>query len=99
MSEIIYVCKSVNNKNVREGELKILRKSNSNELCFEFGENEMNLKKRFYDNEKDFEYDFNELTKLKTKSDENSTKRIVVEEEMAEENLDGKDKKSKGNLF
>ena len=59
----------------------------------------MNLKKRFYDNEKDFEYDFNELTKLKTKSDENSKKRIVVEEEMTEENLDGKDKKSKGNLF
>ena len=27
MSEIIYVCSSINNKNIREGELKILRKS------------------------------------------------------------------------
>ena len=27
--EIIYVCNSINNKNVREGELKILRKIES----------------------------------------------------------------------
>lgn len=72
MSEIIYVCKSKNNKNVREGELKILRKSTNNNLCFEFGENEMFLKKRFYDNEKDFKEDFEKLQKLKEKFDSES---------------------------
>lgn len=69
MSEIIYVCKSVNNKNVREGELKILRKSRNGELYFEFGENEMFLKKRFYNNPKDLEEDFETLQKLKEKYD------------------------------
>lgn len=73
MSEIIYVCKSTNNKNVREGELKILRKSRDNDLCFEFGANEMFLKKRFYNNEKDFKEDFENLQKLKEKYD-NETK-------------------------
>ncbi len=68
MAEIIYVCKSINNKNVRQGELKILRKSKEeNQLCFEFGENEMNIKKRFYDNAEDFEHDFNALLKLQEK--------------------------------
>ena len=69
MNEIIYTCKSINNKNVRQGELKILRKSKDDELCFEFGESEINLKKRFYNNEKDFEEDFNALLKLKEKEE------------------------------
>lgn len=71
MQEIIYVCKSINNKNVREGELKILRKSNKDSLCFEFGENEMFLKKRFYNNETDFENDFKKLQELKEKYENN----------------------------
>lgn len=69
MSEIIYVCKSTNNKNVREGELKILRKSRDNDLCFEFGANEMFLKKRFYNNEKDFKEDFENLQNLKKQAE------------------------------
>lgn len=69
MSEIIYVCKSTNNKNVREGELKILRKNRDNDLCFEFGANEMFLKKRFYNNEKDFKEDFENLQNLKKQAE------------------------------
>ena len=68
MYEIIYECKSTNNKNVRRGELEILRKSKDDELCFEFGENEKNLKKRFYDNKKDFEDDFKKLEEMKKES-------------------------------
>lgn len=69
MSEIIYVCKSKNNKNVRENELKILRKSENVEFCFEFGTDENNLKKRFYDNKDFFEHDFKELSKIKKNLD------------------------------
>ena len=82
MSEIIYVCKSVNNKNVREGELKILRKSNSNELCFEFGENEMNLKKRYYDDVKTLNKDYDALLELK--NEEQSMKRKNASEKKNE---------------
>ena len=87
MSEIIYVCSSVNNKNIREGELKILRKSPYDKLCFEFGESEINLKKRFYDNEADFEKDYNALLKLKEKAEkvkdeepENTNEQFQAEE-------------------
>jgi len=48
-NEIVYVCNSINNKNVRGSELKILRK-NEEELWFEFGESESNIKRRFYRN-------------------------------------------------
>lgn len=89
MSEIIYVCSSVNNKNVREGELKILRKSTYDKLCFEFGESEMNLKKRFYDNETDFEKDYNALLNLKEKAEK------VSEEK--EENTDELEKAENTN--
>ena len=61
---IIYVCHSKNNKNVREGELEILRKF-EDKLYFEFGENEMNLKKRFYDDVETLNKDFKALLKLK----------------------------------
>jgi len=61
---IIYVCHSTNNKNVREGELEILRKF-EDKLYFEFGENEMNLKKRFYDDVETLNKDFKALLKLK----------------------------------
>ena len=44
---IIYRCNSINNTLVRKGELKILRKF-ADDLYFEFGASEMNIKKRFY---------------------------------------------------
>ena len=74
-SEIIYVCKSKNNKNVREGELEILRKF-ENSLYFEFGESEMNIKKRFYDDLETLNNDFNSLMALKS----GEVKKIVEEE-------------------
>ena len=63
-SEIIYVCQSINNKNVREGELNILQKY-PEKLYFEFGENNMNIKKRFYNDLETLEKDYNALLKLK----------------------------------
>ena len=80
MYEIIYVCNSVNNKNVRRGELEILRKVADNELCFEFGKDEMNLKKRFYSNKEDLEKDYNALLKLKEKESAEEITQEVVEE-------------------
>ena len=44
--DIVYTCNSTNNKNVRGNELKILRKV-EDQLYFEFGESENNVKKRF----------------------------------------------------
>ena len=74
-NEIIYVCNSKNNKNVREGELEILRKF-ENSLYFEFGESEMNIKKRFYDDLETLNNDFNSLMALKN----GEVKEIVAEE-------------------
>lgn len=62
--EIIYVCNSTNNKNVREGELNILEK-HENQLYFEFGSDDMNVKKRFYNDIETLNKDFNALMKLK----------------------------------
>lgn len=89
MAEIIYVCKSINNKNVRDNELKILRKSHDLKLCFEFGESEINLKKRFYDNEKTFEEDFKELQKIKKELEDKQSK----ENKSIDRNIDRKDTK------
>lgn len=80
-NEIIYVCHSTNNKNVREGELEILRKS-EDKLYFEFGENEMNLKKRFYDDVETLNKDFKALEKLKNNKE---IKTEEVSEEKTEE--------------
>jgi hypothetical protein len=63
-SEIIYVCNSTNNKNIRQGELNILEK-HENQLYFEFGSDEMNVKKRFYNDIETLNKDFNALMKLK----------------------------------
>ena len=76
--EIIYVCDSVNNKNVREGELEILRKY-EDELYFEFGENEMNIKKRYYNDLKTLNKDYEALSEFK-----NKTKKEKIEEEVKE---------------
>lgn len=76
--EIIYVCNSINNKNVREGELKILRKIES-QLCFEFGSDEMNIKKRFYNDSKTLNKDYDALVKLKEKTDSEEELKETVE--------------------
>lgn len=84
-NEIIYVCHSINNKNIRESELKILRKY-ENKLYFEFGESELNLKKRFYNDLETLNKDYKEVLELKNKQDNNMTK--VKEQEDIEENKD-----------
>lgn len=67
-NEIIYVCDSINNKNVRGGELNILEK-HEEQLYFEFGSDRMNTKKRFYNDIDTLNKDFNELLKLKEKKE------------------------------
>lgn len=62
--EVIYVCDSINNKKIREGELNILEK-HENQLFFEFGADEMNKKKRFYNDIETLNKDFDALLKLK----------------------------------
>lgn len=94
MAEIVYKCKSKNNKNVRDNELKILRENRTLGLCFEFGESEMNLKKRFYDDEKTFEEDFASLQKIKKDIEEKQSKDANQE---ISKNNDKKD--SKKDLF
>ena len=63
-NEIVYVCNSTNNKNVRANELEILEKHEEG-LYFEFGENRINTKKRFYDDIETLNKDFDELLKIK----------------------------------
>lgn len=74
--EIIYVCNSINNKNVRQGELNILEK-HEKQLCFYFGSDETNIKKRFYNDIETLNKDFDALMKLKEK--ENKTVKLVKE--------------------
>ena len=62
--EVIYVCNSINNQRIRQGELNILEK-HENQLYFEFGADEMNKKKRFYNDIETLNKDFDALMKLK----------------------------------
>lgn len=75
-NEIIYVCHSINNKNVRDGELNILEKY-PEKLYFQFGESNMNIKKRFYNDLETLNKDFENLLKLK-----NNSKSTVVDSEI-----------------
>ena len=77
--EIIYKCNSINNKNVREGELNILEK-HEKQLYFQFGSDEMNIKKRFYNDVETLNKDFDALLKLK----ERNSKIVRVVDEMNE---------------
>ena len=79
-NEIIYVCHSINNKNVRDGELNILEKF-PEKLYFQFGENNMNIKKRFYNDLETLNKDFENLLKLK-----NNSKNTAIDSEI--ENID-----------
>lgn len=63
-NEIVFVCKSINNKNIRAKELNILRKFDER-LCFEFGTDEMNIKKRYYENLKTLNEDYEKVLKIK----------------------------------
>jgi hypothetical protein len=92
-NEIIYTCNSINNKNVREGELKILRK-HEDELYFEFGESEINLKKRFYDDVENLNKDFEVLTKLKKEAEVEKENNEVKSEE-----IDNEEEKNKKNSY
>ena len=92
MSEVVYKCNSTNNKNVRDNELEILRKF-EDELYFEFGESEKNIKKRFYNDLKTLNQDFDALMKLKENKKEEfkDVKEEIVElEEKPEEKMEEK---------
>lgn len=83
--EIIFKCNSINNKNIREGELKILRKNEAG-LYFEFGENEMNRKKRHYKDLETLNKDYEKVLKLKAESDKKQEAvKVQKEEEECEE--------------
>ena len=82
--EIIYVCNSTNNKNVRRGELEILRKF-EDKLFFEFGDSEINIKKRFYNDLETLNKDFDALTELKNSEQ--------VNEQVKDETLSKEDEK------
>lgn len=86
-NEIIYVCNSINNKNVRGGELNILEK-HEEQLYFEFGSDRMNIKKRFYNDIDTLNKDFNELLKLKEKREtrevEEDKKEVIEAVEVVE---------------
>lgn len=68
-TDIIYVCKSTNNKNVRANELKILEK-HPEELYFVFGESNENAKKRYYRDLETLNKDFEALKKIKEKEEQ-----------------------------
>ena len=78
--EIIYVCHSINNKNIRRGELKILRK-NEEGLYFEFGESESNTKKRIYGDIQTLNSDYEDVLKLKKIEEENEKEEKEEKEE------------------
>lgn len=84
-SEIVYVCNSTNNKNIRGNELKILRK-NEKELYFEFGESEKNIKKRYYTTIENLNKDFEEIEKIKIKIEKNEKEIKKEKEESISEN-------------
>lgn len=99
--EIIYVCHSINNKNIRANELKILRKKEK-ELCFEFGETEKNIKKRFYKTIEELNKDFEEVEKIKEKleKEEKNKTEVTTEVKSEVEELEVNDfKKNKKNIF
>jgi hypothetical protein len=108
--DIVYTCNSTNNKNVRGNELKILRKVEE-QLYFEFGESENNVKKRFYKNLETLNKDFEELEKIKEKMEreikeeaerviDNITEAIVeVEEKKTDVFKKAKTKNGKKKIF
>lgn len=93
-TEIIFVCNSVNNKNVRANELKILEK-HPEELYFMFGENNVNTKKRYYKDLETLNKDYNELLKIKADLEEPKKNKIRNSEIEEEDNYKIRSSKSK----
>lgn len=91
--DIIYVCHSTNNKNVRKGELNILRKY-EDKLYFEFGDNEMNLKKRHYDNLETLNKDFEALSKIKEGSKSLKDEELSIEKKITSSNRDERNERN-----
>lgn len=89
-TEIVYVCNSINNKNVRANELKILEK-HEEELYFTFGENNINSKKRYYKDLKTLNKDFEVLKKIK--SEQETEKKIILNNKKTDEDTPIFDKK------
>ncbi len=92
--EIIYVCNSINNKNVRSGELNILEK-HEEQLYFEFGSDKMNIKKRFYNDIETLNKDFNALLKLKNKEKQEEKEYQENKAKNKKENLEKKSEEIK----
>ena len=82
--DIVFVCNSVNNKNVRGNELEILRKV-EDQLYFEFGETENNVKKRFYKDLGTLNSDFEKLNQIK----EDLEKKATIEEAEEKVSVEG----------
>lgn len=93
-NEIVFVCNSVNNRNVRGNELVILRK-NEDQKYFEFGENENNIKKRFYKDLETLNKDFEEVSKIKEKLNKQVSEQVSeqVEEPIIEESIELKEER------
>lgn len=75
--DVVYVCDSINNKNIRGNELNILRKVEG-ELYFEFGESENNIKKRYYKDVETLDKDFEKISKIK---DNLEKQKVEIEED------------------
>lgn len=97
-NEIVYVCNSINNKNVRGSELKYLKKFEK-ELCFEFGESRVNMKRRYYRDVETLNKDFEEVKKIKEKLEkEEATNNSKKENSNIEQTEKDKDS-TKKSLF
>lgn len=94
-NEVVYVCHSINNKNVRGSELEILRKVEK-ELCFEFGESTTNIKRRYYRDVETLNKDFEEVKKIKEKQDKEASANNVKKENSNEQTEKDKDENKKG---
>lgn len=88
--EIVYVCNSKNNKNVRANELEILRKVEGRNY-FEFGESENNIKKRFYDDMEVLEKDFVAIASIKAKLEKEEKVEELKEAEIVKEEKKNKE--------
>ena len=91
-TEIVFVCNSTNNKNIRANELKILKKY-PEELYFKFGESEQNAKKRYYNDLEILNKDFEKIQKIK-KEIENEKKKSIKEDKSLEDEEEIKEKRS-----
>lgn len=74
--DVIYECRSVNNKRVRGNELEMLEKR-PDELCIIIGENFKNTKKRIYKDIETLNQDYSELEKIKKNLENKNSSKIL----------------------